>query len=75
MLDWYYTVAIRLDERRGTGAKNIARNLNLEKEDKTNLAVAAQQSGSWAGVRSECAFSLWLHTKKIQRQVCLEPDL
>ena len=61
--------------RRSTGTKNIARNLNLKKEDKKNLAVAAQQSGSWAGVRSVCAFSMLFHAKKIRCQVCLEPDL
>ena len=57
MLDWYYTERYgSANLRRSTGNKNIARNLNLKKEDKKNLAVAAQQSGSWAGVRSVCAF-------------------
>ena len=47
------------------------------KKGPKNLAVAVQQSGSWWGsfVRSVCAFSLWFHTEKIRRQVCLEPDL
>ena len=51
MLDWYDTERYgSMNLRRSTGTYNITRNLNLNKEDKKNLAVAAQQSGSWAGM-------------------------
>ena len=59
MLDRYnmYT------ERYGS-TKDVAQELRIyskesepEEEDKKNLAVAAQQSACWAGVRPICAFS------------------
>ena len=67
MLDWYYTERYgSANLRRRTGTQNKPRSFNLKKQDKKNLAVAAQQSGSWAGVRSVLACSMWFHAKKIQ---------
>ena len=72
------TERIRLDEPE-TCHRNLESSTESEPEERRqeNLAVASQlqESGSWAGVQSVCAFSMWFHTKKIRRQVCLEPDL
>ena len=77
MLDWYYTERYGSTNLRCGTCRNLEYSTESEIEERRqeNLAVAAQQSGSWAGVRSACAFSMWFHTKKIRRQVCLEPDL